>query len=185
MSSYKLASRYAKSLIDLAIERGQLEEVNQDMNYANEVIKSSRPFRVFLRAAVIKPEVKQRVIDQLFGKKFSEITKSFFALMIRKRREEYLPDIVEQFTQQYYEHKNITPVYFTTAAPVSDEVLKRITDLFLQTTHVQEIVMNNRVNKNLVGGFRFRYHDRLYDASIRHHLEKMDDMFQQNLFVKQ
>ena len=41
MPNPRLATRYAKSLIDLAIERGQLEEVFADMQWLNAVTKSN------------------------------------------------------------------------------------------------------------------------------------------------
>jgi F0F1-type ATP synthase delta subunit len=39
MSSYRIASRYAKSLIDLATEQSKLDRVLEDMTYLGEVCK--------------------------------------------------------------------------------------------------------------------------------------------------
>ena len=44
MPNPRLASRYAKSLIDLAIEKGQLENVYADMQWSAAVCKSNRDF---------------------------------------------------------------------------------------------------------------------------------------------
>ncbi len=38
MSSYRIASRYAKSLIDLASEQGKLDRVVEDMTFFAEVV---------------------------------------------------------------------------------------------------------------------------------------------------
>ena len=44
MPNPRLAGRYAKSLIDLAVEKNQMEPVYQDMVYMNELIRAVREF---------------------------------------------------------------------------------------------------------------------------------------------
>ena len=44
MPNPRLASRYAKSLIDLALEKGELEKIFEDMQWLQQVIKGSRDF---------------------------------------------------------------------------------------------------------------------------------------------
>ena len=43
-----VASRYAKSLLDLSVEKGQLEAVYADMLQVKEVCENSRDFITFL-----------------------------------------------------------------------------------------------------------------------------------------
>ena len=45
MPNPRLASRYAKSLIDLSIERGEMEPVFEDMQQLLNLFKSNREFR--------------------------------------------------------------------------------------------------------------------------------------------
>ena len=49
MSSTKLAYRYAKSIIDLALEKGKLEEVSNDMRLLNETTDKVREFYLMLK----------------------------------------------------------------------------------------------------------------------------------------
>jgi F-type H+-transporting ATPase subunit delta len=44
MLNPRVASRYAKSVLDLAIDKGQLEEVYNDMLYLQQLTKGSRDF---------------------------------------------------------------------------------------------------------------------------------------------
>ena len=64
--SYRIASRYAKSLIDLAQEKGKLEEVRNDVILMNDSFKASRELRVFLKSPVIGIEKKLEVLNKLF-----------------------------------------------------------------------------------------------------------------------
>ena len=64
--SYRIASRYAKSLIELAQEKGKLEEVHNDVLLMDSAFKSSREFRVFLKSPVIGPDKKLEVFNKIF-----------------------------------------------------------------------------------------------------------------------
>ena len=44
MPNPRLAARYAKSVLDLSVEKNQLEEVYADMQWLNRVCKSNRDF---------------------------------------------------------------------------------------------------------------------------------------------
>lgn len=61
MPNPRLATRYAKSLIDLSVERGQLDVVYGDMQYLQQVCKASRDFVNLLRSPVIKADKKQAI----------------------------------------------------------------------------------------------------------------------------
>ena len=68
MSSYRIASRYAKSLIDLATEQGKLDKVVEDMTYFAEVSKL-RDVAVLLKSPIIKADKKGKVLKAVFGGK--------------------------------------------------------------------------------------------------------------------
>ena len=100
MPNPRLATRYAKSLIDLSVERGQLEVVYRDMQYLQQVCKASRDFVNLLRSPVIKADKKQAIIKAITKDKVSELTAVFINLMINKSRESDMPEIVEAFITQ-------------------------------------------------------------------------------------
>jgi F-type H+-transporting ATPase subunit delta len=184
MSAFRLSTRYAKSLIELALERNQLEEVNNDMKYLQEVIKQSRDFRLLLKSPVVNVELKNKIFEELFGQKVSVITMTFLRLMIKKRREEYLTDVICEFIEAYNKHKKITRVFFTTAVPVDEEVLNRLRKLFMDDSGASQIELHTNVDEDIIGGYIFKYEDKMFDGSIRRQLEKMDDSFLINPYIK-
>lgn len=84
MSAIRLASRYAKSLFDLSLELGQVEEVFADMKQVAAVIGASRELKVMLKNPIINTEKKHKVVDAIFGKDSNKITKTFLTLMVKK-----------------------------------------------------------------------------------------------------
>ena len=65
MPNPRLASRYAKSLIDLSVERNQLELVYADMKYLQAVCKASKEFMNFLVSPIIKADKKEAIITAI------------------------------------------------------------------------------------------------------------------------
>jgi len=55
MPNARLAGRYAKSLLDLATEQGQLEAVYADMKYIHEVCHASSDFVICYAVQLLKP----------------------------------------------------------------------------------------------------------------------------------
>ena len=183
MPNPRLASRYAKSLLDLAIEKDQLEKVFADMQWLQEVLKVSRDFVNLLRSPIIKGERKEKVVDAVIKGKVSEITSSFIHLLIAKGRESNLGEIIPSFIAQYKQHKNIYTVKLTTAAPVTEELKKSIIDQIRKTSDMQNIELQTTVDENLIGGFVLQAGDKLIDTSVAYDLKQIARQFENNDFV--
>src|SRR5438067_10692752 len=115
MENPRLASRYAKSIIDLAIEKGQLEKIYADMLYLEQLMTASRDFTVMLRSPVIPADKKNKVIASITDGKISQMTNAFIKLLVNKSRESFLSEIVKSFIQQYKKKKSIHTVKLITA----------------------------------------------------------------------
>ena len=87
MPNPRLAGRYAKSLIDLSIEKGQLEAVYADMKYLQELCKQSREFVNLMRSPIVRNDQKNAIINAITHGKVSEVTAAFNQLLVRKGRE--------------------------------------------------------------------------------------------------
>jgi F-type H+-transporting ATPase subunit delta len=183
MYNPRLASRYAKSLIDLSMEKGQLDQVYGDMQYLQQVINSSREFLGLLRSPVITSDKKRTVIDAITAGKISDLTNLFTKLLIAKNRETNLPEIITAFIQQYKQEKNIYVVKLTTAVPVSEEVKNTIVSQVRSTSNMQQIELEAQVNPDLIGGFVLQAGDKLVDASVSNRLKEVARQFENNDFV--
>src|SRR5689334_20787121 len=149
MLNPRVAQRYAKSLIDLAVEKGQLEPVYNDMLYLQQLTKQSREFLSLLRSPVIKADSKIKAVNAVTKGKISEITIAFTTLLINKTRESVLPEVITSFIEQYKKNKNINTVKLTTAVPVSDQVKNAIVEQVRQTSNMQNIDLETVVDPNI------------------------------------
>ena len=183
MPNPRLAGRYAKSLLDLAVERGQLEAVYADMQYLRELLRQSRDLAVMLKSPVVSADKKRSVLEAVVGSKISQLTKAFTSLLVSKHREGELIEIIPAFLQQYRQHKGIHTVKLTTAAPVSEETKNRIMAQVKLSGHYNQIELETSVNPDLIGGFVLQTGDKLVDASIAYELKEIGRQFEKNDYL--
>jgi len=185
MPNPRLAARYAKSLVDLAVERNQLEAVHTDMLYLQAINKNSREFVSLMRSPIVSGDKKQKIFDAVTQGKISELTAAFVRLLINKTREEYLPEIVAAVVTQYNTIKGIHQVKLTTAEAVSDAIKDAIVSRVKLETSLQNVELETAVKPELIGGFVLEFNNNLVDASIARDLRDIKKQFSQNIYVPQ
>ena len=175
MPNPRLAGRYAKSLIDLSLEKGQLEQVYNDIMYLKGIFESSRELISFLNNPVINSDQKLQIVRSIDTGVTGEIVKSFNRHLIKKGRESFMPEIVEAFIQQYKDHKGIHTVTLITAIPASDAVKNAIIARIKRDGKMKEVELICVVQENIIGG--------RIDASVAYDLAKVKNRFLTNEFI--
>jgi F-type H+-transporting ATPase subunit delta len=183
MSVARIASRYAKSLIELAVEQGKLERLREDVASFHEVIKH-RDFYLMLKSPVVQGSKKKEIIKQLFDGKYDELTMAFLNILVDKGREGYLPEIASEFDHQYRVYKHISTVTLTTATEVSDDLVSAIKKKLQESTVTDETIeITHVVDPEIIGGYVLEFENRQYDASIAKSLEDAKKNFRDNLYI--
>lgn len=185
MSSQRIATRYAKSLIELAQEKGKLDRVLEDVQSFSEVAKN-REFALMLKSPIIKGDKKQQIFKKMFEGKYDELTMAFLNILLKKGREAQLEEIAIEFNEQYRKMNKISTVRLTTAAKLSESSIDTIRQKLLGSTATDEKVeLETRVDPTLLGGFVIEFEDKLYDASVAHKLALLKKDFKDNLYISQ
>lgn len=183
MSVTRIASRYAKSLIDLSQEQNKLERVMGDLQ-AFQQATEQRDFYLLLKSPIVNPDKKGTILKEIFGGKFDELSMAFIDIILRKGRESYLPEIVAEFMNQYKALKHITTVKLTTATALSDESLNAIKAQLKGSSQTDtNIEIETAIDPDIIGGFVIEFDDKLYDASVAHRLNNLRKEFSGNEYV--
>lgn len=179
----KLARRYAKSLLDLAVERNMVDKVYGDMQLVADTCTASRELSLLLKNPIVNTGKKDSIIRALFGDKIDAMTMSFFNIITRKGRESYLEDIAKAFIDLYKVKKGIRIAYVTTAIPLDTAMRDSIMQIVKQAKGNQ-VELVEKVDKDLIGGFVLRVGDEQIDTSVSKELRNLKNEFDKNLYVK-
>lgn len=185
MPNPRLASRYAKALLDLAVQQNAVDTTLQDIRTLDAYCRQSRDFANVLRSPIINADKKQAIIEAVLGNNISAITSGFMKLLVNKGREANLPEIAEAFLGQYKAMKNIKTVKLTTATQLSDTVKAGIIKNVTASMHKGEIEVTEVIDPSIIGGFILQMDDKLVDASVRRDLNDVKAQFQKNIYVSE
>lgn len=174
-----VAPRYAKSLLDLALEKGQLEAVYGDMQQLKRVSDGNHDFVLFLNSPVVKTDKKVAVLNALFKGKLSDLSMSFLTLMTNKHRESYLPQIAESFIAQYKEHKKILTAVVISATGLDDTTRAKALEL-VKAQAKGEVELVEKVDPSVIGGFVLRIGDKQVDRTVSRQLANLKKSFSEN-----
>ena len=183
MPNPRLATRYAKSLIGLAQERGELETVYKDMLFLQSICKSNKDFVALLRSPVIRADKKEAIITAITKGRITKLTEAFTKLLTDKGREEDLPEIIGAFVTQYNTINGIEKIKLTTAVAISDEVKNDIINKVKAAVGLDNVEVESVINPALIGGFVLEYNNNLVDASVLRDLKDIKKQFQQNVYI--
>jgi F-type H+-transporting ATPase subunit delta len=178
MSEITVAIRYAKSLIDLAVEQKALEAVNADMEFFVRTIKANSELNAVLVNPIIYHDKKIQILDAIFGGKVSPVTIAFFKLMVNKNRAEVLYPAAQEFINQYDVINNIIKATVVSAAELS-EANKKTIIAEIEASTKGTVKLTAKVDPALIGGFILTVGDRQVDTSISSSLTKLKKEFSQ------
>lgn len=185
MSAIKLSYRYAKSLLDLAVEKQQEQPVFEDISSLAAAVKSNRDLKLLLQSPIVNGEKKESIITKIMGNTLNPITHSFVQIILRKRRENYLPEILHSFVEQYNQHNKITTAQLTTAVEATPAILQQVVEIVKKQTGKQTVTIETKIDPSIIGGFVLQFEDKQIDTSIA---DKLDDLqlntFSENKYIK-
>ncbi|QMU26902.1 ATP synthase F1 subunit delta [Adhaeribacter radiodurans] len=183
MSDYRIASRYAKSLIELAQEKGILEEVYQDILLFSKTLASSRDLGLMLRNPIVKHDKKLTVLKAIFTGKVNELTLSFFTIITEKNREAVLGSVATEFLSQYNLLKRVQKAQITTATSLTPALREEFKQLVINRTGMNTVILEEKINPGIIGGFVLRIGDIQIDDSIRTNLLRLKNQLKDNSYT--
>jgi F-type H+-transporting ATPase subunit delta len=181
MSNIRLSSRYAKSLISLASERGETDVLLKDMLQITSGIRASKDLQIMLASPVISGDKKLKVLTSVFTE-LNKTTRTFIELIVNKGREGDLAEIAQSFVQQVKAGRNIFDVELISASP-ADDALRAEVSKVAKNICGGEVEITEKVDSDLIGGFILRVNGMEYNASVSGKLKKVKKDFSKNPFV--
>jgi len=174
----QVAKRYAKSLLDFALERKELEAVAADMELIAETCKNSKDLQLMLKSPIIKPEKKLAVTKKIFGGEIGTVSLNFISLLAEKNRESLLMEIASAFGTVYRKYQGILSAEIISAVPLTEEERNKATQVVKGLG--DKVELTEKIDKDIIGGFIIRVDDKQYDASVASRITALKRAFSKN-----
>ena len=175
MAAPRAAQRYAKAILDLAIDQNNAKETNENMKLVSNTIAASDDLQLMLTSPVVKSADKKAVLRQVF-KDGNAITIGLFDILIENKRVDILQDVAKKYTF-LFDQMNKTEVA-TVTKELEAKVLAKVKELT-----GNDVSLENKIDESIIGGFILRVGDLQYNASIANKLNTLKREFTNNTYV--
>jgi F-type H+-transporting ATPase subunit delta len=157
--------RYAEALFEIAKERGTLDAWGRDLHAALERLGGEQVLHQFGNPE-LQPEQVQAALQQLLGTAGAPEVRNLLVLLIHHRQLGQLPAVVRRYDDLVNQERHIETATVTTAVPLAANEVALIQRRLAERRHASAIVIEQRVDPDMVGGIVVRIGDTLLDGSV-------------------
>jgi F-type H+-transporting ATPase subunit delta len=167
-----LAGVYAHSMIELAEERGQLDELHEELDGLVKYLDQTPAFEEFLGSPLIEDEDRAKVIEKAFRGKASDLLVDSLLVINRKGRLGYLQAIAEAYRREFRLRRGLVEARVRTAVPLNDALRA---DLVAAITRFsgKRPILSESVDPSLIGGMIVEVEGRKVDTSLAARLKSL------------
>lgn len=161
------ARRYARALLDVALEKKAAEELRGELQQMVTVIGAHKELNALLANPAVSAERKRKLVAAVAGQsRASELLTRLLTLMGERDRLDLLPMVGAAYTKMWNAHRGVVPAEAVSATPL-DETQTRAVEKALGAATGREVDLHARVDPRLLGGMLVKMEGRTYDGSVR------------------
>lgn len=164
MSMSLVAKRYGKALFEVAQKHGLLQEVGADLQLILDSLASS-DISKWLSHPATSTERKKAILENSFAE-IQSLTKNFLFLLVDEKRENELTKITAEYKKLALEATGMAEAVVTTAYPMTSSEKAELVTTFAEIIG-KKLVIDERVDSDILGGVIVQVGDRLYDGSLK------------------
>jgi F-type H+-transporting ATPase subunit delta len=173
LSLQTVARRYATALADVAIERREEREVQNELDQWAEMIEAHPQLKEVFANPTVVYDHKRKVLEDLISRtRVRETTASFLRVLLKNQRLSQLRDIVERFGQVLDERGGVVAAHVTTARPIPEDLKNSLHETLAAATG-RKVRLSFATDESIIGGLVARIGSTIFDGSVQSQLDRL------------
>lgn len=170
---YKVATRYARSLLQVTEAQKVTENVLGELTFFVENIRSHDDLVRVMHCPVVSSQEKVSIFTALGEKvKLSPLSINFIKTLCAHGRLAMMADVVSVFSRLFDRVRGVCHVRVVSAVDLSDKRKKEM-EALLATKAKGELKLSYHIDEDVIGGFVIDVDGVIYDASLKTELMKL------------
>lgn len=178
MIKNEIAGRYSQALFSLGKEKNKVVSLRQELIQIWDLIEENDELKRILFHQRILPKDKKKILSEVFKAQVSEQILNFLYLLIDKRREYFLESIVEAFDRLVDQEEDILKIEVVTAIELNEKLQNSLHEKLEQLLD-NTLIINNRIDPDIIGGMVIKIGDYIIDGSIKNKLSSLEAKIEQ------
>ncbi len=172
MLEYNVSTRYAVALMELAEEKKSFDQVSTDIEFVYNTFVQSKELRNVISSPIIEQQKKTEILDAIFSQHIKTDALNFIKFIIDKNRDDLLFSIIKRFVDLRDAKLGVASAEVYSAVDISDDQKNELAEKLKEFTGKQ-IKAQYKVNEDLIGGFKVKIGDKVFDASVANQLSTL------------
>jgi F-type H+-transporting ATPase subunit delta len=177
LSLQTIARRYASALAEVAIERGETNEVKQEIDAWSSLLEDNPQLREVFSNPTVQYDQKRKVLEELISRtQVRETTGSFLRVLLRNQRLAQLKYVAERFGNVLDDHNGVVAAAVTTARPIPEDLQSALRET-LAVTAGRKVRLSFNTDDKIIGGVVTQIGSTIFDGSVQGQLERLAEDF--------
>ena len=171
--SHAAARVYAEALLDIGLKEKAVGRIYDDLHAVHAAIRGLDPdLQAFFNLPQFRRDEKRRIINLAFEGKVCRPVLGLLHILVEKRREPLLDNVVEEFGRYRDQHEGRVRARVVSARKLDDDLLNALRSAIEERTK-RSVDLTETVDPEVIGGLRVNVGDRVLDGTLRRGLQDM------------
>ena len=174
MVNVSIARRYARALLEVAVESKTLEATTDQLTAFAQVLQKNEDLAdILLNPAFTRPQ-RTAVVEALFRAAggLTPAVGNLLRLLVDRGRLGYLPDIARVFLDMADQRAGVVRGKVTSAVPLPQESMQKLQQALEKLTQ-KKVQLQAKVDPRVLGGVSAQVGSVVYDGTLRSQLDEL------------
>ncbi|WP_268913276.1 ATP synthase F1 subunit delta [Lentilactobacillus sp. SPB1-3] len=169
------AKKYAKAMLDALKDQNKLDEEYSELVEVRKIFKENPSLASILESSQTSADQKQSLLKPIL-ENGSDFLINLFNIIDEYQRYTEVVTIIDEFGKLYNKENSIVTAEVTSAVELDNDQQSKIADAFANRIGAKKVVLNTRVDSDIIGGIVLRSEDTLIDGSVKARIEKVKEL---------
>ena len=166
---------YAEALFELAVQGGVTKETSEGLETVVSALLQTPDYRALLASPAIAKEERLAALDTAFRGKIPDILLAILRMMVSRGHVSALNGMARDYEELARGYRGESMAIVTSAVPLKEAETVALRAK-LEKKLNRKVILQCRVNPELIGGIRVEVDGRIIDGSIRNKLEEIKEV---------
>ena len=166
---------YAEALFELAVQGNETKETSEGLETVVSALLQIPDYRAMLASPAISKEERLNALDSAFRGKIPDILLAILRMMISRGHVSALNGMARDYEELARGYRGESVAVVTSAVPLKEAETVALRAK-LEKKLSKTVIMQFRVDPELIGGIRVEVDGRVIDGSIRNKLDEIKEV---------
>ena len=165
-TSHAAARRYARALLDVAVDKGAEAEVRRGLREVAGLLETHADLLGVLKHPAVTVGKKKALAGAVLGGKAPALVVRLLGLLVERDRVGLLPAIEQAYVALWNEHRKVVAAEAVSASPLEEAERAALAKAIAALTGMG-VELEAKVDAAVLGGLRVQIGGRVYDGTVR------------------